>query len=160
MPEGRLVAGIGLEGDAHAGATVQHRSRVMRDPRQPNLRQVHLIAEELLADLRARGFRVKAGSLGENFTTRGVNLLALPAGTLLRIGCGAAVRVTGLRNPCRQLDDFAPGLMAALLEHRPGGALQRLAGVMGVVEAGGTVRPGDRVTVELPPLPWRTLEPV
>jgi MOSC domain-containing protein YiiM len=156
----RLLAGLGVEGDAHLGVTVKHRSRVARDPTQPNLRQVHLIHAELHDELAAAGFVVRPGEMGENVTTRGIDLLALPAGTRLHLGDGAVVEVTGLRNPCAQLDRFQPGLMAAVLDRDEHGGLVRKAGVMGVVLAGGDVRPGDRVRVELPPEPHRALEPV
>ena len=156
----RLLAGLGVEGDAHLGETVKHRSRVARDPTQPNLRQVHLIHAELHDELRAAGFTVAAGEMGENVTTRGVDLLGLPTGARLRLGETAVVEVTGLRNPCAQLDRFQPGLMAAVLGRDEDGGLVRKAGVMAVVLAGGEVRPGDPVRVELPPGPHRRLEPV
>jgi MOSC domain-containing protein YiiM len=156
----RLVAGLGVEGDAHLGVTVKHRSRVARDPTQPNLRQVHLIHAELHDELRAAGFHVSPGMLGENVTTRGIALLALPTGTLLHVGASAIVRVTGLRNPCVQLDGLQPGLMAATLERDSNGKLVRKAGVMGVVLAGGELRAGDAIEVELPAEPHRALEPV
>jgi len=155
-----LVAGAGVEGDAHAGATVKHRSRVRRDPTQPNLRQVHLIHAELFDQLVAAGFVVHPGELGENVTTAGVELLLLPAGTRLRLGPKALVEITGLRNPCSQLDRFQPGLMAAVLERRPDGSLARKAGVMAVVLEGGEVRPEDGIDVLLPAEPHRPLEPV
>lgn len=155
-----LVAGRGVEGDAHAGATVQHRSRVARDPSQPNLRQVHLVHRELLDVLRGRGFRVGPGSIGENITTRGVDLLGLPVGARLRFGDTAVVKVTGLRNPCYQLDDFQDGLMRAVLDRDANGAVVRLAGVMGIVIDGGRVQPGDPIEVSLPPQPHRALQPV
>ncbi len=155
-----LLAGLGVEGDAHLGRTVQHRSRVTRDPSQPNLRQVHLIHAELLDELRVRGFCVGAGSMGENVTTRLVDLLGLPVGARLRLGADAVVEITGLRNPCAQLDGFQPGLMAAVLERDPQGTVVRKAGVMGVVCEGGEVRPGDRLSVDLPLRPHRSLEPV
>ena len=152
-----LVAGLGVEGDAHAGATVQHRSRVAKDPTQPNLRQVHLIHDELFAELATRGFAISPGELGENITTRGVPLLDLPEGAELRLGASAIVRVTGLRNPCVQLDRFRPGLMAALLDRAPGGELIRKAGVMAVVVTGGAVIAGDAITIHLPAPPHRPL---
>ena len=158
--EVRLLEGIGVEGDAHAGATVQHRSRKRWRPQDPNLRQVHLLQEELLEELRQQGYDVQPGDLGENVLTRGVDLLALPTGALLHLGAHAVVRVTGLRNPCVQLDRFSPGLMAAVLDHDEDGALVRKAGVMGVVVEGGTVRAGDRVTVTAPDEPHVTLRPV
>jgi MOSC domain-containing protein YiiM len=156
----RLVAGLGVEGDAHLGETVKHRSRVARDPNQPNLRQVHLIHAELHDELRAAGFNVGPGDMGENVTTRGVDLLGLPAGTRLLLGHSAVVEVTGLRNPCAQLDGFQPGLMAAVLDRDEAGNLVRKAGVMAIVLTGGEVRPGDAIRVELPPPPHHPLEPV
>ncbi|TFY99331.1 MOSC domain-containing protein [Ramlibacter henchirensis] len=155
-----LVAGFGVEGDAHAGATVKHRSRVRRDPTQPNLRQVHLIHAELFEELMAAGFPVWPGDLGENVTTRGIDLLALSTGTRLRLGPNALVEVTGLRNPCSQLDKFQPGLMAAVLDRRPDGTLLRKAGVMGVVLEGGEVRAGDAIDVLSSSAAHRPLQPV
>ena len=149
-----------MEGDAHLGETVQHRSRVARDPTQPNLRQVHLIHGELHDELTTRGFDVGPGDMGENVTTRGVDLLALPTGTRLRLGDEAVVEVTGLRNPCVQLDRFQPGLMAAVLDRDADGGLRRLAGVMAVVLTSGDVRPGQPIEVEHPPEPHQRLEPV
>jgi MOSC domain-containing protein YiiM len=156
----RLIAGLGVEGDAHAGETVQHRSRVARDSSKPNLRQVHLIHAELHDELRDAGYAVSAGQMGENVTTRGIDLLGLPTGTRLRLGEAATVEVTGLRNPCNQLDQIQEGLMAATLERDDCGNLVRKAGVMSVVLAGGEVRPGDPIRVELPPQPHRPLEMV
>jgi MOSC domain-containing protein YiiM len=156
----RLVAGLGVEGDAHAGVTVKHRSRVRKDPTQPNLRQVHLVHSELFDELRDKGFTVVPGDIGENVTTRGIDLLALPTGTKLRLGATATVEITGLRNPCVQLDTFQKGLMAATLDKDGDGNLIRKAGVMGVVLAGGEVRPGDAIAVELPAAPHRPLLPV
>jgi len=156
----RLLSGLGVEGDAHQGRTVKHRSRVARDPSQPNLRQVHLMHAELHDELEAAGFTVVAGEMGENITTRGVDLLGLPAGTRLRLGDTAVVEVTGLRNPCAQLNQIAPGLMAATLGHDERGNLIRKAGVMSIVLTGGEVRPGDPIWVELPPEPHRALGPV
>ena len=155
-----LVEGLGVEGDAHMGKTVKHRSRVKRDPTQPNLRQVHLIHAELHDELAESGLAVAAGQMGENVTTRGVDLLGLPTGTRLRLGDTAVVEVTGRRNPCAQLDRLQPGLMAANLEHDAHGNLIRKAGIMGIVLADGEVRLGNPVQVELPPPPHRSLEPV
>lgn len=149
----RLVAGLGVAGDGHAGATVKHRSRVARDPTQPNLRQVHLIHAELFEDLGARGYEIGPGDLGENVTTRGIDLLGLATGTRLAVGGTAVVEVTGLRNPCLQLDRFRPGLMKATLGRTPDGALIRKAGVMAIVVAGGDVQAGDAIRVEVPPGP-------
>ena len=156
----RLIDGLGVEGDAHAGATVQHRSRVAREPSQPNLRQVHLIHAELHDELQAGGFSVGAGQLGENITTRGIDLLALPTGARLRIGPHAVIAVTGLRNPCLQIDRFRKGLMKAVLDHDEHGNLVRKAGVMGIVLRGGEVRPGDGIMTDLPPMPHEPLAPV
>jgi MOSC domain-containing protein YiiM len=156
----RLLAGLGVEGDAHAGKTVKHRSRVARNPNAPNLRQVHLIHAELLDELVARRLPVAPGEMGENVTTRGIDLLALPTRTRLRLGDEAVVEVTGLRNPCKQLDDIQPGLMAATLARSPTGRLIRKAGVMSIVLVGGDVRPDDAIHIELPAPPHRTLEPV
>lgn len=155
-----LVPGLGVAGDAHAGVTVQHLSRVRRDPTAPNLRQVHLIAAELLDELTASGFDVAPGRLGENVTTSGVDLLALPAGTQLQLGSDALIEVTGLRNPCVQLDRCQPGLQRAVLDRAPDGALIRRAGVMAVVLRGGTVRAGDPIVVTVPDGDPRPLEPV
>jgi MOSC domain-containing protein YiiM len=156
----RLLKGLGVEGDAHLGVTVQHRSRVAKDPTVPNLRQVHLIHAELIDELEAAGFRVWPGAMGENVTTRDVDLLGLPTGTRLFLGGEAVVEVTGLRNPCRQLNDFRPGLMNATLDRDGDGNLIRKAGIMGIVRAPGEIRPGDTIAVELPPEPRRRLEPV
>ncbi|MEP6814014.1 MAG: MOSC domain-containing protein [Marmoricola sp.] len=160
VQEIRLLAGLGVEGDAHSGVTVQHRSRVARDPTQPNLRQVHLIHAELLEEVAADGHRVAPGDLGENVTTRGVELLALPVGTLLRLGGEAVVRVTGLRNPCVQIEAFDDGLLEQLVGRSDDGSVMRKAGVMGVVTRGGLVREGDPIDVVLPEGPHRPLAPV
>jgi MOSC domain-containing protein YiiM len=156
----RLVAGLGVDGDAHQGVTVKHRSRVARDPTQPNLRQVHLIHAELHDELRAAGFVVTPGDMGENVTTRGLDLLGLPTGARLTLGASAVIEVTGLRNPCYQLDRFQQGLMAATLARDEAGGLVRKAGVMGIVLASGEVRTGDAIAVALPPPPHRALAPV
>ncbi len=156
----RLVAGLGVDGDAHLGVTVKHRSRVARDPTQPNLRQVHLLHAELHDELRAAGIAVAPGAMGENVTTRGVPLLALPTGTRLRLGPNAVVRVTGLRNPCLQLEGVHEGLLAASLGRDEHGNLVRKAGVMGVVLVGGEIRPDDAIAIELPAEPHRPLAPV
>jgi len=156
----RLVEGLGVEGDAHQGVTVQHLSRVARDPSQPNLRQVHLIHAELHEELSAAGFEVGPGELGENITTRGVSLLELPTGTRLKLGPSAVVEVTGLRNPCVQIDRFQAGLLAAVVGRDASGAVQRKSGIMSVVVASGEVRPGDEIEIELPAEPHRPLEVV
>ena len=155
----QLVAGHGVEGDAHAGTKIRHRSRRRVDPDEPNLRQVHLIHSELHEELRRRGFDVGPGEMGENVTTGGVDLLGLPVGARLLLGEEAVVEVTGLRTPCKQLEKVEPGLMKATLDRAPDGSLVRKAGVMGVVAAGGPVRAGDPIRVELPPEPHRPLEP-
>lgn len=160
VDEIELVAGIGVAGDAHAGATVQHRSRVARDPQQPNLRQVHLLSAEVLDDLADRGFTVAPGAIGENVTTRGIDLLGLATGSTLRLGPTALVTVTGLRNPCVQLDDLALGLLAALRSEGPEGTVVRRAGVMAVVVLGGRVRVDDPIEVGPPPGPPVPLRPV
>jgi len=156
----RLIAGEGVEGDAHRGVTVKHRSRVARDPTQPNLRQVHLIHAELHDELAAKGFVLTPGLIGENITTRGVDLLGLPKGAVVRLGSDAVVEVTGLRNPCYQLDELRPGLMAACLGRDAAGEPVRKAGIMGIVLDGGEVRAGDVIVVELPAGPHEALKPV
>jgi MOSC domain-containing protein YiiM len=155
-----LSAGLGVDGDTHRGVTVQHRSRVERDPTQPNLRQVHLISGELHDDLAAAGLPVDPGQMGENITTRGLDLLALPTGTRLHLGPDAVVEVTGLRNPCLQLEGIHSGLMKAVLDHDSDGNLIRKAGIMGIVLVGGVIRPGDAIRVELPAEPHQPLVPV
>lgn len=155
-----LREGLGVDGDGHLGATVQHRSRVRKDPTQPNLRQVHLIHAELFDELGAKGFVVHPGELGENITTSGLDLLALPTGARLHLGTSAIVEITGLRNPCVQIDDFQKGLMAATLDKDADGRLVRKAGIMSIVIAGGDVRPGDTISVDLPKAPHRPLQPV
>ncbi len=155
-----LLAGLGVEGDAHAGTTVQHRSRVAADPTRPNLRQVHLIHSELHDELHEQGFGVGPGELGENITTRGLGLLDLPRGTRLHLGPEAVIEVTGLRNPCAQINAFQPGLLKALTPRDVDGNVVRKAGIMSVVLVGGQVRVGDPIAVEVPPRPWRALERV
>ncbi len=160
VPAITLLAGLGVEGDAHAGVTVKHRSRVAKDPTVPNLRQVHLIQAELFDELAARGFTVAPAAMGENVTTRGIDLLALSAGTRLRLGDAAVVEVTGLRNPCRQIDAFQPGLMQAVLGRDAEGGLVRRAGVMAVVVEGGRVAAGDPVQVAWQPTLFQALAAV
>lgn len=156
----RLIEGLGVEGDAHAGTTVKHRSRVAKNPNQPNLRQVHLIHAELLDDLNRRGFPIVAGMLGENVTTQGIDLLSLPTGTTLHLGPDALVELTGLRNPCVQIENFHEGLLPAVLDRDGHGHVVRKAGVMSIVRRGGLIRPGDAVIIELPPEPHHPLEVV
>lgn len=156
----RLLAGLGVEGDAHAGTNVKHRSRVAADPTQPNFRQIHLIHAELFDELRLLGFDVHPGQLGENITTANLDLLSLPTGTRLRMGLEAEIEITGLRNPCAQIESFRPGLLAAVLGREADGKLVRKCGVMAIVLVGGEVRPGDTIAVQLPPEPHRRLERV
>lgn len=153
----RLLPGLGVEGDAHSGETVKHRSRVRKDPFAPNLRQVHLIHRELFDEVGAQGFDVKAGDLGENIATEGIDLLRLSAGTKLHLGDAAIVEVTGLRNPCVQIDTFQKGLLKATLDKDAAGGLVRKAGIMSVVLVGGDVRPGDTIRAEAPDGPLRPL---
>lgn len=155
-----LVAGLGVEGDAHFGKTVQHRSRIAKTPNAPNLRQVHLLHAELFDNLSVKGFDISPGQVGENVTTQGVDLLNLPRGTKLAIGAKAVIEITGLRNPCNQLNGIARGLMEAVLDRDEEGELMRLCGVMGVVKSGGTVRAGDVITLDLPNMPHERLMPV
>lgn len=154
----RLIAGLGVEGDAHLGETVKHLYLKRKNPDAPNLRQVHLIHAELFDEVAAKGFTVKPGDLGENVTTQGIDLLGLSTGTLLYLGDSAIVEVTGLRNPCHQIDDFQKGLLAEVFEkNRTTKTLVRKSGIMSIVRAGGDVRPGDFVRVEPPPGPHRPL---
>lgn len=155
-----LVAGLGVEGDAHRGVTTQHIFQMRTDPQRPNLRQVHLIHSELFEEVAGKGFTIRPGDMGENITTRGIDLLALPRGTRLSIGDSAVLEITGLRNPCRQLDGFREGLMSAVLDRDSAGELVRKSGVMAIVIAGGIVRTGDTIRVELPTGEHRRLEPV
>ncbi|WP_449622621.1 MOSC domain-containing protein [Robertmurraya sp. Marseille-Q9965] len=155
----KLVEGLGVEGDAHFGSTVKHRSRVAQNPNQPNLRQVHLIQSELFEELADR-FTIEPGQMGENITTVGINLLELPTDTLLYVGKSAIVKLTGLRNPCAQIDNFKPGLLKAVLDKDTDGNLIRKAGVMGIVVQGGEVKPSDSIRVELPRPPFKKLERV
>ena len=155
-----LIEGHGVEGDAHCGITVKHRSRVARDPFAPNLRQVHLMHDELFDELRAKGFDVMPGALGENITTHGIDLLALPEGTELHLGDEAIVKLTGLRNPCGQIDNFKRGLMAAVLDKTSDGAVIRKSGVMAVVLQSGSVCPGQSIRVKLPVQPHQVMQVV
>jgi MOSC domain-containing protein YiiM len=149
-PHITLRTGLGVDGDAHAGRTVQHLARIRRDPTQPNLRQVHLMHAELFSELATHGFTVRPGDLGENITTRGLPLLDLPRGTTLRIGPSAIIELTGLRNPCAQLDQFQSGLLAAVLDRDANGNVIRKAGVMAIVVRDGIVQPNDPIAIELP----------
>lgn len=156
----RFLEGLGIEGDAHCGVTVKHRSRVKADPTQPNLRQVHLVHSELLSELKAQGFKVDPGTIGENVLTEGIDLLSLPKNTLLEIGAAVVLRVTGLRNPCAQLDNYQAGLTQAVLEVESNGNIVRKAGIMAVVVKGGTVHLNDLITFRLPRKPYEKLERV
>ena len=156
----RLMAGLGVEDDAHMGTTVKHRSRVAQDPTQPNLRQVHLIHAELFDELQLSGFSVAPGQLGENITTRGINILGLPTNTRLYIGDTAVIEITGLRNPCAQIDQFQSGLLSKVVSRDEHGSLIRRAGIMSIVLASGQVAPGDDIHIELPPQPYRPLDRV
>lgn len=155
-----LLEGLGVEGDAHCGKTVKHRSRVAQDPTQPNLRQVHLIHSELFIELAQKGFSITSGQIGENITTHGIDLIHLPKNTVLTIGESARVKITGLRNPCLQLNGIQAGLMKAVLDEDENGGLIRKAGIMGVVLSDGVVKPGDAILVTLPEEPFETLERV
>lgn len=160
VKEIRLLEGLGVEGDAHMGKTVKHRSRVAKDPTQPNLRQVHLIHSELHEELTRAGLAIVAGQMGENITTRGIDLLSLPQGALLYIGEEAVVEVTGLRNPCAQLNTISEGLLEAVIDRDENGQLIRKAGIMGIVRRGGVIKVGDAIRVQLPALPHKPLGPV
>jgi len=155
-----LLKGLGVESDAHAGKKVKHRSRVAKDPNQPNLRQVHLIHSELFEELSEKGFQVSPGQMGENITTRGVDLLNLPKDTILFIGDTVKIQITGLRNPCKQIDSIKEGLMNAVLDKDEDGKLIRKAGIMGIVIEGGEVKTGDEISAKLPPKPFIKLERV
>ncbi|MFD9543127.1 MOSC domain-containing protein [Streptomyces sp. NPDC060022] len=156
-----LLAGLGVEGDVHAGETIRHQFRMTYEPDLPNLRQVHLMHEELFEELALKGFDVSAGGLGENITTRGVDLLGLPTGALLHLGERAVVEVTGLRNPCAKINDFRKGLLGEVFALDPvSGEFTFKSGIMAVVRRGGPVRPYDTIGIELPPLPHRPLERV
>lgn len=155
-----LLAGLGVEGDAHMGKTVKHWSRVALDPTQPNLRQVHFIQNELFTELKQQGFTVKAGDLGENITTQDIDLLALPKNTLLHIGDHAIIKVTGLRNPCAQIDQFQKGLLKAVLGFNLDGSIIRKAGIMGIIISGGLAKAGDKINITRPPKPYEKLDRV
>ncbi len=160
VPEIEIIAGHGVEGDAHNGKTVKHRSRVKVDPTQANLRQVHLIHSELFDEVAEKGFTVMPADLGENITTRGIDLLGLPRGTILKIGREAQLEVTGLRNPCAHIDRFQKGLLAAVLDKGANGELIRKSGIMAIVLQSGTVRPEDNIEAALPNPPFLPLERV
>ena len=156
----QLIEGLGVEGDAHSGKTVKHRSRVAMDPSQPNLRQVHLIHSELHDELIEQGFNVAPGVMGENITTKGIDLLGLPRDSMLHIGEKAVIQITGLRNPCKQLEDYQKGLLSAVLDKTPDGELIRKSGVMAIVISGGTIKPDDFIKIQFPEKPHKKLERV
>ena len=156
----QLIEGEGVDGDAHRGVTVKHRSRMRADPTQPNLRQVHLIHHELIQELQQQGFDVHPATMGENITTSGIDILSLPTGAILEIGSDAKVEITGLRNPCVQLDKYQKGLMTAVLDRDANGNLIRKAGVMGIVLKGGEVKSGDQIKIVLPLQPHTSLKRV
>ncbi|WP_210252989.1 MOSC domain-containing protein, partial [Beijerinckia sp. L45] len=156
----RLLTGLGVEGDAHAGKTVQHLYRMKLDPTAPNLAQVHFLHAELFDEMAAQGFALEAGTLGENVLTQGIDLINLPTGTIFRIGAEAVVEISGIRNPCKQIDGVAQGLTKALFDRDAAGQVVRKAGIMGIVVSGGVVNPGDAIAVTLPPEPHRRLEVV
>ncbi len=160
VPQITIVAGLGVDGDAHQGVTVKHRSRVKTDPSQSNLRQVHLIHSELFDEVAEQGFRVSPADLGENITTKGIDLLGLSRRARLKVGAEVVLEVTGLRNPCAQINDFRMGLLSAVLDRGQNGELIRKCGIMSVVLRGGRVQAGDRIVVELPEPPFFPLEPV
>lgn len=155
-----LIEGLGVKGDAHMGKTVKHRSRVSKDPTQPNLRQVHLVNYELFEELKEKGFYIKNGEMGENITTIGIDLLSLPKSTILKLGQKVKIKITGLRNPCNQLNSIKDGLMKAVLDDDENGNLIRKAGVMGVVVEGGKISVGEEIEILLPQKPYLTLERV
>jgi hypothetical protein len=156
----KLLKGFGVEGDAHCGRLMKHRSRLKLSPVPPNLRQVHLIHSELFDELRINGFQVDPGEIGENITTKGIDLLSLPRNTKLYIGEDAVVEITGLRNPCNQLNNLQNGLLSEVLGTGAEGNIIRKAGIMGIVEHGGEIRPGDEIGIEFPKKPYIKLERV
>jgi MOSC domain-containing protein YiiM len=160
LPEIRILAGFGVEGDAHAGGKVQHLYRVRRNPNAPNLCQVHLLQAELFDELRAQGLEVAPGQMGENITTRNLELLTLPVGTRIHLGPQAIVEVTGLRDPCNQLNTLHPGLMKACIARDHNGTLIRKAGIMAIALQSGVVQPGDPISIEVPQGEWRAMGPV
>ena len=159
-PSIHLIEGLGVEGDAHSGKTVKHRSRVAIDPSQPNLRQVHLIHSELHEELNAQGFDVAPGILGENITTKGIDLLGLPRDSLLHIGDKAVIQITGLRNPCKQIEAYQKGLLSAVLDRTPDGELIRKSGVMAIILTGGHIKPNDTIRIQRPEKPFHKLDRV
>jgi len=153
-----VVTGLGVEGDAHYGKLIQHLYRIKKEPNDPNLRQIHLIHRELHEELRAKGFDIAPGDMGENVTTQGIDLLGLPRGTVLKFGEEAAVEITGLRNPCYQLNDFREGLMKACLDKAEDGSVIFKSGIMGIILKDGTIKTGDQIRVELPDGPHTPLD--
>jgi MOSC domain-containing protein YiiM len=149
QPQITLVANHGVEGDFHAGANVRHRSRAASTPEAPNLRQVHLIHSELFDEVAALGIDVKPGQMGENITTRGLSILDLTVGTRLHVGESAVIEITGLRNPCKQLNDIDKRLLGEVARKLEDGTIMRKAGIMGIVLEGGVIRPGDAIRAEV-----------
>ena len=145
-----------MEGDAHAGPFVRHRHLARRHPKMPNLRQVHLIPSELFQALRADGYELRPGDLGENILTAGLDLEALPLGTILKLGAEAAIELTGLRTPCVLIDRFKPGLKRRMLVEEYGRPRFR-CGVMAVVRSSGRISTGDAIAVRLPSEPLKSL---
>jgi MOSC domain-containing protein YiiM len=151
-----LVKGFGVQGDAHMGTLVQHRYNKKQNPNQPNLRQVHLIQAELFDDLKELGLIVKPGEMGENITTRNIDIINLPLDTKLHLGDSAILQLTGLREPCGQLNTVQKGLKNAVLDESG----KSRVGVMSVVLRGGAVKADDLIRVELPSEPHQDLQPV
>ncbi len=153
-----LLKGLGVEGDAHCGAKVQHRSRVAKNPDQPNLRQIHLLQSEILDELKGLGFSVQPGEMGENITTAGIDLISLPTNARIKIGNSAVIEIKGLRNPCSQINDFKKGLMNQFLAKDQTGNAVYKAGVMGIVLEGGEIARGDKISVSMPDGPHIKLQ--
>jgi len=144
-----LLSGCGVQGDVHCSGAASSN----------NKRQVHLIASELLTELarkdsKGRAYIISPGALGENITTKGIDLVGLNEGTRLHFGDGddhAIVRITGLRNPKKRLDEWPKGLLdRCAMKNKKGEITGRKIGVMGIVEEDGFVQPGHMVYVEKP----------
>jgi MOSC domain-containing protein YiiM len=153
----KLIEGLGVEDDVHLGKTVKHQYLAKKYPTSANLRQVHLIHYELIEELNENGFSVSDGDLGENITTIGIDLLNLPTDTILKIGNEAVVKITGLRNPCVQLDMFQKGLLKAVIEKDENGNVIRKCGIMGIVIKSGIVRIDDAIEIIFPQKPFKKL---
>jgi len=154
-----LIQGQGVEGDAHSGPFVRHRYLARRQPRLPNLRQVHLIPSELFEALRNAGYDLHPGDLGDNIATAGLDLETLPMGALLDLGSEACIELTGLRTPCVLIDRFRTGLKRQMVCSEPVAPRFR-CGVMSIVRTGGRLAVGDPIRVRLPPKPWTDLPAV